>query len=85
MSGKRVSFYISPELNDNLTLLSSRMGLTKSVLVDRLLSDPTTKLVELIDSLPEPATKGDVIRFRGRSKNLVNQYLRDMDEALREI
>lgn len=85
MSGKRVSFYISESLNDNLSLVSRRMGVSKSVLVDRLLEVPTQSLVDLLSSLPESPSAGDVLRFRGRSMNLVDQQVSEMRDLLREV
>lgn len=85
MSGKRVSFYISESLNDNLSLVSRRMGVSKSVLVDRLLEVPTQSLVDLLSSLPESPSAGDVLRFRGRSMNLVDQQVSEMRDLLKEV
>lgn len=85
MAGKRVSFYISESLNDDLVVLSRRMGISKSVLVDRLLEVPVRSLVDLLSSLPEGPSAGDVVRFRGRSIDLVERQIAEMHEVLREV
>jgi len=85
MAGKRVSFYISESLNDNLGVLSRRMGISKSVLVDRLLEVPVESLVTLLSALPESPSAGDVVRFRGRSMDLVERQISEMQEILREV
>lgn len=85
MAGKRITFYISENLDNNLILLSKRMGISKSVLVDRLLEVPTQQLVDLLNHLPESPSTGEVLRFRGNSMKLIDSHVAEMREVLREV
>lgn len=85
MAGKRITFYISENLDNNLILLSKRMGISKSVLVDRLLEVPTQQLVDLLNHLPESPGTGEVLRFRGNSMKLIDSHVAEMREVLREV
>lgn len=84
-NGKRVTLYLSLPVNDNLTVISRRMGISKSVLVDKLLEPATTQLHDLLHQLPENPSKGDIVRFRGRSIQLVETAVSEMRDVLKEV
>jgi hypothetical protein len=82
MAGKRVTFYISEELNDSISLVSSRMGISKSILIDKLLQGPMDDLVGLLAMVPEKPTGADVLKFKGRSRDIVNQRVSELNNIL---
>lgn len=85
MSGKRVTFYLTPELNDSITLVSQRMGISKSILVNKLLEVPMQDLLSILAHVPEKPSGADILRFKGKSMGIVNQRVDEMREVLREI
>jgi len=85
MAGKRVTFYMTPELNDSITLVSQRMGISKSILVNKLLEIPMQDLVAILGYVPEKPTGADILRFKGKSMDIVNQRVDEMREVLKEI
>jgi hypothetical protein len=85
MAGTRISLYISEDLNSNLNLLSRRMGISKSILVTKLLSVPVDDLVSMFSSIPEKPTGADVLRFKGKSMDIVNQRVDELREILKEV
>jgi len=84
MSGKRVTFYLTPELNDSITLVSQRMGISKSILVNKLLEVPLQDLISLLAFVPEKPTGADILRFKGKSMHIVNERVSEMREVLKE-
>lgn len=85
MAGKRVTFYLSPEVNESITLVSKRMGISKSILVNKLLEIPLQDLLSILAQIPEKPTGADILRFKGKSMGIVNQRVDEMREVLREI
>lgn len=82
MSGKRISLYISPEVDSDLVLLSRRMGISKSALVSNLLAIPLKDLISMFSMLPEKPDGADVLRFKGKSMDIVNSRVESMRELL---
>mgnify|MGYP007006689445 CR=1 FL=1 len=84
MSGTRVTFYLRNEVSDAVTLVSKRMGISKSILVNKLLEVPLNDLVELLAIIPEKPTGADILRFKGRSMEVVNERVQQMRDVLEE-
>ncbi len=84
MAGKRVTFYLSPDLDDSLVLISKRMGVSKSILVNKLLEAPLSDLKTLVTMLPENPTGADILRFKGKSMAVVDERVRQMHEVLQD-
>jgi len=85
MSGKRVTFYLSSGLNDSITLVSKRMGISKSILVNKLLELPMQDLINILAHVPEKPTGADILRFKGKSVGVVNQRIKEMHDVLGEV
>lgn len=82
MSGKRVTFYIDESLNEDISVISSRMGISKSILISKLLEIPLKDLRGLLAHLPESPSRDNILKFRGDSKNLINHRLSEMNKIL---
>lgn len=85
MAGKRVTFYITESLDDDISTISSRMGISKSILISKLLEIPLKDLRGLLAHLPESPGKGDVLKFRGHSRQLVDERVSEMNKVLGEV
>lgn len=85
MTGKRVTFYINESLNDDISTVASRMGISKSILISKLLEIPLKDLRGLLAHLPESPSKGDVLKFRGNSRQLIDERLSEMNKVLDEV
>lgn len=79
---KRVSFTLDPAVVADLRYSSNRLGVSSSVLVSDLLSDPVRDMRRLLESVPESPTERDVVRFRGESIDIVNKRLANLQGLL---
>lgn len=75
MNVKRRTFSLDPDLDDALTYLHRRLGISKSAVVNELLTDPVRDLCVLMQEVPEQPTPDDIVRLRGRSVELVKERL----------
>ena len=73
MSGlKRISISIPSELSDNLDYLATRLGVSRSGLISQMLvSADLGSLRSLLEAIPEQPTEGDIKRFRGDSRSVI--------------
>lgn len=71
----RTSFTVDPQLLDDLNFLSSRMGITKSAIVNHILGGAVSDLRRLVESVPPNPTHEDVLRLRGRSMEVIEDRL----------
>jgi len=69
-SVRKMTFSLSPETVMNITAISQRLGVSRSGLVDQLLSGACTDMARVLDTMPTPPENGtetDRIRLRGES------------------
>lgn len=72
---KRASFTLPPDLDQDLTYVSQRLGVSRSALVAEMLREGLSFLSNSLQQIPEQATETDVLRYRGESKKLVDSRL----------
>jgi hypothetical protein len=77
MKCRKITFSISNQVNSDLAYIAGRIKVSKSSLVDQLLSEPLADLRVLIEDIPVDPTPDDLIRARGRSKLLIEQRIDD--------
>lgn len=75
MNVKRRTFSLNPALDEALTYLHRRLGVSKSAVVNELLTGPALDLQGLMSEVPEKPTPEDVVRLRGRSVELVKERM----------
>lgn len=75
MNVKRRTFSLNPDLDEALTYLHRRLGVSKSAVVNELLTGPAMDLCGLMQEVPEKPTPEDVVRLRGRSVELVKERM----------
>lgn len=77
----RMSFSLPVEFQRDLNYLSSRLSITKSALLSDLLSVPLGDLRDLVASIPPQPTEDDLLRARGRSRELIQDRLKAVRDS----
>lgn len=78
---RKVTFSLPAGLVDDMSVLASRFGCSRSAFVAELLTEPVSAFKSIMDTIPENPTPADVLRFRGQSAELI----RDRIEQVRYI
>lgn len=78
---KRVTVAMDSALLADLDHIADRMRISRSGLIQDLLSEGIGPLKALMDVIPESPTPQDLIRMRGVSEDLIKERL----EALRKL
>lgn len=85
---KRMTFSLSPNTAMNLDAISGRLGISRSGLVEQLLSGACDDLVQVLDLMPTPSdgfTREEAIRLRGRSADLLQRRLDDLQGQVNDL
>lgn len=69
----RMSFTVPPQLREDLSYLSGRLGVTKSAFVSLLLGESVADLRRLMEDIPDDPQAVDIRRFRGASRDMVER------------
>lgn len=81
----RSSFTLPPDLLKDLAFCADRVRVSRSALLADVVGGPLADLRALFESLPPNPTPEDVLRFRGKSEDVINrrlENLRDMSSDL---
>lgn len=81
----RMSFTVPPSLRNDLSYLSVRLGVTKSALLSLLVGEPLGDLRQLVEDIPETPTDADVRRFRGRSREIIEQRVGNLQDLTSDL
>lgn len=84
----RMTFSLSPDTAMHLSAISGRLGISRSGLVEQLLSGACADLVEVLDLMPTPSdgfSKEEAIRLRGRSAELLQRRLDDLQGKVDDL
>lgn len=71
----RTSFTLPPDVNDDLSYVAKRLGVTRSALVTDLLREALGIVTPSLRGLPEEPTERDVLRYRGESERVIDERL----------
>jgi len=85
---QRVSFTLSRDTALSLTAISTRLGVSKSGLVDSLLQGACGDMMKVLDSMPTPRdgyTKAEAVRLRGKSVAVLSSRLNDLQEKVNDL
>ena len=72
---KRVSFTLPPEVDQDLTYVAKRLGVSRSSLVAEMLREGLSFVSASLRQLPERPDEADALRYRGESKKLIDSRL----------
>lgn len=85
MAHKRVSLSLTPEVHAALTETSSLMGVSRSSLVNEMLSEGLPTLSEFLRAVHGAAAGDAAIRLRGASAGAIRQRLNALRDAVDEL
>lgn len=72
---KRVSFTLPPEIDQDLSYVAKRLGVSRSSLVAEMLHEGLSFISAALRQLPENPTEADALRYRGDSKKIIDSRL----------
>lgn len=72
---KRASFTLPPDLDEDLSYVARRLGVSRSALVAEMLREGLSFLSNSLRQVPDQATAADALRYRGESKKLIDSRL----------
>lgn len=76
---KKATFTIPMETYENLSSLSNLLGISKSAFLSELLKDSLSQMhgmmSDVLENQPENLTSADVVRFRGKSEEIVRSRI----------
>lgn len=77
----RATFSLPAGLAKDINRLSKRLGVSQSAFLTELLKDPVAAMLDVIDQLPPSGgTADDLRRARGRSREYIEQIMREAHE-----
>lgn len=85
MAHKRVSLSLTPEVHDALTETARLMGVSRSSLVNEMLSEGLPTLAEFLRAVRGAGPTDAAMRLRGASAGAIRQRLNELRDAVDEI
>jgi len=85
---RRSTFSLSVQTSDNLRSASSQLGISRSSLVEQLLSAGLTDLLRVLAQIPAgdgPLTAGDAKRLRGESARVIEDRLSELGTLVHDL
>lgn len=74
----RTSFTLDPQVVADLRYCAQRMGVSGSAIVSDFLSVPLADMRRMLEAIPPNPTDADLVRFRGESRQIVEQRLENL-------
>jgi hypothetical protein len=84
----RVSLTLTIQTAENLGVLSDYLGISRSALVEQVLSACTGDMLSAMATLPvelKSASEGDLRRFRGASRSIVQGRVDQLNTIISDI
>lgn len=78
---RRLTFTLSPDTVVNLTAISGRLGISRSGLVEEILSGACAQMIEVLDIMPTSTdgyTTAEARRLRGASVSVLQQRVDEL-------
>lgn len=75
---RKITMSLPDTFVEDLDVISTRIGISRSSLVANLTAEPVSDLRALLDAIPENPTQEDLIRFRGKSAETIKARLDDL-------
>lgn len=85
MAHKRVSLSLAPEVYDALTEVAHLMGISRSALVNEMLSEGLPSLAEFVKQVKGVQGSDAAMRLRGASAAAIRQQLNSLRDAVDDI
>jgi hypothetical protein len=75
---QKVSLALDPDVVSDLGYITTRLGVSRSALVNNLLTECVPTMRKLLEQVPLSPTPADVVRFRGDSASIVQERIADL-------
>jgi len=75
---QKVSLALDPVVVLDLGYLTARMGISRSALVNNLLTEAVPAMRKLLEQVPLSPTPADAIRFGGESIKIVDERIAEL-------
>lgn len=75
---QKVSLALDPTVVSDLGYITSRLGVSRSALVNNLLGEAIPTMRKLLEQVPLSPTPADAVRFRGDSAVIVQERITDL-------
>lgn len=75
---QKVSMALDPIVVSDLAYITSRMGVSRSALVNNLLAESIPVMRKLLEQVPLSPTPADVVRARGDSARIVEERISEL-------
>lgn len=82
---QKVSMALDPTIVADLGYLCARMGISRSALVNNLLSEALPVMRSLLEQVPLSPTPADVVRSRGESAKIVATRIADLQGIAHDL
>lgn len=82
---KKVSLALSQPIVDDLDYVSGRLGVSRSALVNSMLTEAIPTMRKMLEQIPLSPTPADVVRFRGESAKIVEDRLADLQGIAHDL
>lgn len=82
---KRVSLSLDDDVVQTLTLVSRRVGLSRSAFVNAMLRESKPQLDLMLDMVPEDGSSIDAKRFRSESVDMITEQYRQLVQGVLEF
>ena len=85
MSKLKVALSLSPGVVTDLDYISGRLGISRSALVDNILTESLPVMRKLFEQVPYSPTPVDVVRARGESAVIVQDRINELQALANDL
>lgn len=88
MAAVRMTFTLDSDTAQSLAVISTRLGVSRSGLVNELLAGACVSMLPIIDTMPTPSENGtetDLIRLRGDSRAVLQSRVRELEAKVNAL
>jgi hypothetical protein len=75
---QKVSLALDPVVVSDLGYIATRLGVSRSALVNNLLTESIPTMRKFLEQVPLSPTPADAVRFRGESAAIVQERIADL-------
>lgn len=85
MARLKIALSLSPGVVTDLDYISGRLGISRSALVDNLLTESLPVMRKLFEQIPYSPNQLDVVRARGQSQAIVEERIQELQAIANDL